>query len=157
MFVQYAGSMDVVQDVLGIISDAEHIASCELLPPEHFWTDDTLLTLCGELWHSESWTEDGLCRMPCQEPGQDARMEDITADDLDYLMPQSCSFWRWEEYGLPELVSTELEHFLRTHNENAARRHRPASTDIEHLLMMIPYARECETRRRLAGPRCLAS
>jgi len=90
--------MDVVQDVLGILSGAEHVASYEFLPPEHFWTEDALITLCGELWHSQRWTEDGLCRMSYQEdddeePGTDVglAMEDIdvAATDLDYLMPHA--------------------------------------------------------------------
>jgi hypothetical protein len=151
--------MDVVQDVLGILSGAEHVASYEFLPPEHFWTEDALITLCGELWHSQRWTEDGLCRMSYQEdddeePGTDVglAMEDIdvAATDLDYLMPQSCSLWHWEDYGLPELVSGELEHFLRTHSENAARRHSTASTEIEEWMRC---AWRVETRRSPGGPR----
>jgi hypothetical protein len=41
----FAGSMDVVQDVLGILSGAEHVASYEFFPPEHFWTEDALISI----------------------------------------------------------------------------------------------------------------
>jgi hypothetical protein len=89
-----------------------------------------------------------------EEPGTDVglAMEDIdvAATDLDYLMPQSCSLWHWEDYGLPELVSGELEHFLRTHSENAARRHSTASTEIEEWMRC---AWRVETRRSPGGPR----
>lgn len=84
--------------------------------------------LQSELWHARQQSAQ-LCRelraLSTAEPRPAAPRH-----DLAFLMPGH-SLWVWEAYDAPELVPAELEHFLRAHNANAARRPAPPAVAVD--------------------------
>lgn len=84
--------------------------------------------LQSELWHARQQSAQ-LCRelraLSTAEPRPAAPRH-----DLAFLMPGH-SLWVWEAYDAPELAPAELEHFLRAHNANAARRPAPPAVAVD--------------------------
>lgn len=84
--------------------------------------------LQSELWHARQQSAQ-LCRelraLSTAEPRPAPPRH-----DLAFLMPGH-SLWVWEAYDAPELVPAELEHFLRAHNANAARRPAPPAVAVD--------------------------